>query len=102
MKHVKWQGLTIVNDKEIKIKCNNQEFKGKRKLEYFDFGGIHFEVCNKLFGDITDSDCREEIRNLFNVDGGYWPESYNPLDFAIRYFKKFHTRGAQMIDYREI
>jgi hypothetical protein len=101
MKHVKWQGLTIVNDKEIKIKCDNQEFKGKKRLEYFDFSGSHFEICQRLFGSM-DSDIREEIRHLFNVGGGYWPESYDPLGFAIKYFKKFHTRGAQIIDYREI
>ena len=95
----KWDKLVILDDSCIEIYLKGKVYKGHNYAynHYFDFSN-HVETCNLLFGSKT---CvRDDIKSKFNVRDGYWPESDNPLDFAIRYFKANHTRGGKILDFR--
>lgn len=96
---VKWDKLVILDDSNIEIHLKGKVYIGHNYHynPYFDFDN-HLETCGLLFG--SKSCVRDDIKSKFNVRDGYWPESDNPLDFAIRYFKANHTIGGKIIDYR--
>ena len=95
----KWDKLVILDDSCIEIYLKGKVYEGRNYAynHYFDFSN-HVDTCNLLFGSKTSA--RDDIKSKFNVRDGYWPESDNPLDFAIRYFKANHTRGGKILDFR--
>jgi hypothetical protein len=66
----------------------------------------HLKCCQLLFGpydnDNLNKGRRSSLQQEFQVSYGAFPESDDPLDFAIRYFNKYHKRGGFIADYREI
>lgn len=109
MKRIKWDKLIIKSPDSIIIKCGDCQFTGRRRSRFFTMSNGrygHIECCQLLFGpydnDNLAAGIRLSLQQEFQVSRGAFPESDDPLDFLIRYFKKYHKRGGFIVDYGEI
>ena len=108
MKRIKWDKLIIKSPDSIIIECGDCQFAGIRRSRFFTMSNgrsDHIDCCQLLFGPYDnnfDKGRRLSLQQEFQVSRGAFPESDDPLDFLIRYFKKYHRRGGFIADYREI
>ena len=109
MNRVKWNKLIIKSPDSIIIECGDYQFTGAKRGRFFFMSNIHndhISCCKLLFGPYDNHDMNNGLRlslqEEFHVTRGAFPESDDPLNFAIRYFNKYHKRGGIIVDYREI
>lgn len=95
----RWEKLILLNDSEIEIHYNGDIYKGAlshlgRFIEIFFKNSSrqnHYNLCDELFDDWRSKHFHafESFKNP--PTKGHWPETTDPIGFAIEYMKTYGT-----------
>lgn len=93
---LRWRKLIIKHNVIEITTSSNKKYTGKLAGSFYDLGDKNH--CEKAYELFPEDDRKSLLRDFPYLCGGAFPECYNPKQFVIDYFNKYHTIGAKLLN----